>query len=182
MSWFDTPQSNHAVHFYPLDNHLLESLVDYFSTGLNRGETCIAIATPNHLVSLNAELRARDINISEAIESGQYMMFDAAETLTSFMDNGLPDYHQFIELVGRIIQLSSERGKPIRAFGEMVSLLWEQGNQAGVIRLEEYWHDLVAKHDFSLYCAYPESLFDDSTTHKEAFDKICSCHSLALAA
>lgn len=181
ISWFANPEPDHAVHFYPLDDDLLKSLTDYFSVGLKKGETCIAIATPTHLASLNALLRTNGINVSEAITSGQYIMLDAAETLAEFMDNGNPDYQKFLSSVGRIIHLAAGKDKPIRAFGEMVSLLREQGNQVGLIRLEEYWHDLVKEHSFSLYCGYPESLFDDSLSHQEAINDICNCHSLALS-
>lgn len=180
--WFSNPQSNHAVHFYPFDKELLVSLVEYFSAGLTQGDTCIAIATPSHLASLNAALRAKNIDLSDAIKKGQYIMLDADDTLASFMESGLPDYKRFLKSIGRMIYLAAGSEKPIRAFGEMVALLWEKGNQTGMIKLEEYWHDLVKNHSFSLYCAYPETLFDSSNGHKEAIDKICSCHALAVGA
>lgn len=180
-TWFSSPETNHAVHFYPFDGALLSSLVEYFRTGLKRGDTCIAVATPNHLMSLNTALRADGIDVLEAIENGQYVVFDDASTLSKFMTNGLPDYQQFLKSVGRIISLASGRGKPIRAFGEMVAILWEEGNLEGVIKLEEYWHDLVKEHSFSLYCAYPDARFNKSSRHKEAMNRICGCHSQAIS-
>ncbi len=180
LSWFDEPEPNHLVHFYPFDDVLLASLAEYFYKGLSTGETCIAIATPSHLVSLNAALRAKGLHLTEAIESNQYIMLDASNTLSNFMVNEQPEYERFLECIGRTITLASGRGKPVRAFGEMVAILWERNNLAGLLQLEKYWHGLVNEQSFSLYCAYPKTLFDRSSSHKEAIDKICDCHSLAV--
>ena len=178
--WFTKPDPSHLVHFYPFDKELLDSLAEYFSNGLESGDTCIAIATPSHLASLNATLRSKGIDINAGIDAGQYIMLDANEALASFMHNEKPDYERFITSIGRVIQLAAGRDKPIRAFGEMVAILWEKGNLPGLLQLEEYWHTLVAEQSFSLYCAYPETYFDATPSNQTAMNKICSCHSMTI--
>lgn len=168
------------MHFYPFDKDLLAALVEYFSVGLKVGDTCIAIATPQHMVSLNAALRANGIDVLGAVKRGQYVMYDASETLERFMVRGLPDQQRFLKSIGRMIYLTAGKGKPVRAFGEMVTLLWKDNNLDGLLQLEEYWHNLVQDHPFSLYCAYPEKVFDKSAPHRAAINKICACHSRAL--
>lgn len=44
----------------------------------------------------------------------------------------------------------------VRAYGEMVALLWDEGNATGALRLEELWDELQRETEFSLLCAYPE--------------------------
>jgi len=62
------------------------------------------------------------------------------------------------------------------AFGEMVSLLWEDGKYDAAIRLEQLWNKLGKAHSFFLHCAYPIKSFSHDH-HSEPFLKICSEHS-----
>ena len=47
----------------------------------------------------------------------------------------------------------------VRAFGEMVAVLWARGDQAATVRLEHLWHNLCQRHEFSLFCTYPKAGF-----------------------
>ena len=47
----------------------------------------------------------------------------------------------------------------IAVFGEMVALLWADGNKEGAIRLERLWNDLAHTNSFALHCAYPRNGF-----------------------
>ncbi|HEY4386628.1 MAG TPA: PAS domain S-box protein, partial [Ktedonobacteraceae bacterium] len=64
----------------------------------------------------------------------------------------------------------------VRIFGEMVALLWAQGNRAAAIRLEDLWNELGQAYAFSLFCAYPMQGFGGST-HEAQFSQICQQHS-----
>src|SRR5207253_4433484 len=72
-----------------------------------------------------------------------------------------------------IIRTNQER--PVRAFGEMVDVLWKQNLASAALRLEELWVDLIAKHGFSLLCAYAMDNF-----YREAdagdFQRVCGAH------
>jgi hypothetical protein len=46
------------------------------------------------------------------------------------------------------------RETTIRAYGEMVDLLWKDGRSAASIKLEMLWNRLAGTHDFSLLCGY----------------------------
>lgn len=179
QKWVSTPKPGHVVHFYPADHELVASLVEYIGNGLQKGDTCIVIATPKNLISLNKRLRSQGIDISAAISSNQYITYDAEELLESFMYHGVPNLERFLEVIGNIISLSSGRARPIRAFGEMIAVLLKKGDLEGVVRLETYWNSLVKDHAFSLYCAYPEADFNSSLPYRELMNRICTCHSLA---
>jgi hypothetical protein len=43
----------------------------------------------------------------------------------------------------------------MRAFGEMVGLLWASGEYSAAIKLEEYWNRCLQQFNASLLCAYP---------------------------
>jgi signal transduction histidine kinase len=94
------------------------------------------------------------------------------------MVDGEPDGDQFRNSVGRVVEEIAGRcpGKPIRAYGEMVDLLWRAGNQQAAIQLEELWNDLGRVHRFDLLCAYVMGNFHQQA-HGDAFEHICRTHS-----
>jgi hypothetical protein len=60
----------------------------------------------------------------------------------------------------------------VRAYGEMVDLLWKQGAAAAAIRLEVLWNQLAESRAFSLLCAYSMGNF-----YKQgAYEDICRQH------
>jgi signal transduction histidine kinase len=170
----------HAVHFYEEDSFLLDSLTKLIGTTLMGGDAAIIIATPAHREGLAARLKALGLDVEVSARLGRYRALDAAETLSFFMLNGLPDETLFSSFTRHT--LSSIRpdagGKPPRLvlFGEMVALLWSEGNIDAAIKLEQLWNDLAHFHAFHLHCAYPMKAFDQDG-HAQAFLKICAEHS-----
>ena len=63
-----------------------------------------------------------------AIEQGRYISLDAADALSTFMINGMPDPVRFLKVFGDLIATAAEaaKGKQARVavFGECVHLLW----------------------------------------------------------
>jgi hypothetical protein len=47
----------------------------------------------------------------------------------------------------------------LRAYGEMVGILWKARQFAAAIRLEQLWNKLLEQASFSLYCAYAIDVF-----------------------
>jgi signal transduction histidine kinase len=172
--------SAHAVHFYEEDSFLLDSLTKLIGTTLVAGDAAIIIANPEHREGLARRLKALGLDLEVSARLGRYCALDAAETLSVFMLNGIPNEALFNSFMR--YTLSSIRpkpgGKPPRLvlFGEMVALLWSEGNIDAAIKLEQLWNDLARSHSFHLHCAYPMKNFNQDG-HAEAFLKICAEHS-----
>jgi PAS domain S-box-containing protein len=85
-----------------------------------------------------------------------------------------------VELMSAVIHRSRSASRSehpcVAIFGEMVVLLWAEGNQAAAIRLAELWNDLAKVQWFTLRCAYPMKGFSRQE-HGEPFLKICAAHS-----
>ena len=79
--------------------------------------------------------------------------FDAEQTLGKFTQEGTPNWQRFHALVGGAIAEMRLQYPNVRAYGEMVDLLWRDGNPEGAIALEEHWNDLGTLFTFSLLCA-----------------------------
>jgi PAS domain S-box-containing protein len=169
-------RSEHFVQFYDNDRFLLEQVIDFVKSGTQAGEGIVVIATSAHLQGLEDALGLRT-GRSGMEASGLYIGLNAETTLARFMRQGRPDRQLFLSVVAELMARASDRGgRRVRAFGEMVALLCEQGMSGAALELEALWNDAAQYHEFSLLCAYPMSAFP-SGEHGQAFAKICASHS-----
>jgi hypothetical protein len=68
----------------------------------------------------------------------------------------------------------------VRAYGEMVDILWQRGDKAAALRLEEFWNEIARLQTFSLLCAYAiDPLHGDTYAGLES---ICRCHTHLIPA
>ncbi|MEA2559744.1 MAG: hypothetical protein QOH06_1248 [Acidobacteriota bacterium] len=161
----------HFVQFYEEDEFLLDEVSGFLDAGLQAGSVGLVIATPQHREGLDRRLEGL------ARDQSRYVALDAASTLSKFMLDGYPDAQLFENVIGSALQRASRNGtRHVHAFGEMVSLLWAEGNHEAAVRLEELWNALAASHAFSLLCAYPMDGFHD-VEHGSSFLHICDAHS-----
>jgi len=179
--WSSMSDTDHFVQFYEADGFLLNSLSGFIGSAIKSGDGAIVLATKEHRDGLEELLRANGLDVTSAQTSGRYVSLDAAETLSKFMLDGSPDTSAFNELMGGVIASVTDGRSPVRAFGEMVALLWAEGNHTGAIRLEELWNDLQKSHSFSLFCAYPmHGVGGEKFT--EPHSGVCTVHSRVIPA
>ncbi len=185
VDWRDSGPSRHTVQFYEDDSSLLEGLGRFIGSALGAGDAAIVIATKVHREALVQRLKERGMDLGLALAQGRFILLDAAETLSKFVVDDWPDESRFTELVGDLVTgaMRSTQGKKQRvtAFGEMVALLWQQGNPEASIRLEQLWNELARTRSFHLHCAYPISLFSQES-HDQLIQKICAEHSHVIPA
>lgn len=179
--WSEMTDSDHFVQFYEADTSLLNSLSGFIGKGLGAGGGAVIVATKAHRDGLESRLKGAGVDITTASASGKYVSLDAAETLSQFMVNGLPEAGRFSDLMSSVIAGVSDGRNSVRAFGEMVALLWEQGNYDGAMRLEELWNDLQKTHAFSLFCAYPMNGFSGESL-VTPLNGVCNVHSRVIPA
>jgi two-component system NtrC family sensor kinase len=179
--WSHLGASDHVLQLYEEDVHLLDAVQHFTGTGLAAGEAVVVIATPSHREQLEARLRAHGVDLSTACAQGQYVPLDAAETLAQFLVGGQPDAARFADVVGSVIVRAGSRYPRVRAFGEMVALLWTAGNEEAALRLEALWNALATDHPCLLLCAYPLRGFARAG-HARPFLTICAAHSHVLPA
>ena len=146
----------HAVQFYQDPDSLCRIVGGFLAEGLEHGDPAIVIATPRHTALIENCLRSRAVDVDELKRLGNLVTLDAREVLATFMVDGLPNPSSFrYNVGGQIEQVHREHaGRTIRAYGEMVDLLWKDGLEAAAIRLETMWNELANTHDFKLLCGY----------------------------
>jgi signal transduction histidine kinase len=168
---------NHIVQFYEDEAFLARTVADFVGAGFKDHQPAIIIATPEHREAIADSLNTRGIDINQARNSGSLTMLDARQTLAQFMVGGSPDRDSFQRVIGQALRASRRDSRSvIRAYGEMVDILWKEGNTGGAIRLEQLWNELAQTYEFSLLCAYAMANFYKSAD-SDSFHAICHTHS-----
>ena len=161
----------HFVQLYQDTDRLGEAVARYIGAGLERGEAGIVIATSAH----RAALLDRIPNAEAATHEGKLNVLDAEATLARFMANGMPQWLPFREAIGGLIAELRLRHPTVRAYGEMVDVLWQRGEREAALRLEKYWNELGQMQTFSLFCAcHIDPL--DGAAYGGPLESLCNAH------
>lgn len=171
---------DHVVQFYEHDDELLGVVGGYLGAAVRDGDVVVVIASAGHRAGFEATMADAGADVVAARTEQRLVMLDAATVLSAFMVDGRPDPAKFDAVVGGVLRLTAEAGRPVRAYGEMVALLWADGNVAGATELERLWNALGEQLPFSLFCAYPSHLVRDPAAAK-AFREVCHLHSDVVA-
>jgi MEDS: MEthanogen/methylotroph, DcmR Sensory domain len=171
------PPTEHAVQVYSDLDELAVSVGRFLDAGFRAGEPAVVIVTPGHWDVFRAELERRGGNVDELQAEGLLTCCDAEETLATFMDGDVPSADRFEASVGAILDDVARRypETTVRAFGEMVDLLFQRGQEAAAIALEEVWNRALETRRFALLCGYELDVFD-LDTQTSALPEIVRTH------
>jgi len=183
VSGVDDLGSSHVVQFYEHDGELADRVASYLRDVLDGRGAAIVIATAAHRQAIQARLSEASADLTAAAERGDYVALDAEGTMAALTTTGTTtgttagriDRTAFEQVIGGVITPAGRGGRPVRVYGEMVALLWQDGLVDDAVRLEQLWNELGRKHSFSLLCSYPaDTLAGDG--HLEAFAEMCRLH------
>lgn len=176
--WGEIAPCDHLVQVYDSERIFLSTLEGFAGTGLLANESVVIIATSSHLQALNERLRNQGFNIDELIRQDQYFPIDAEELLSTFLMGNWINEEKFKTTIINLIHRARKHSGRIRAFGEMVAVLWEKGYCGATLQLELLWNDLHTLSAFTLFCAYPKSGFTQSA--HDSLHTICCQHSKVI--
>lgn len=177
--WKDEAASAHVVQVYENEDEFLNLLEGFVTGGLEAGDAVVLIATSAHLNALEQKLKLTGLDLEALKADDQYLPLIAEEVLARIMINDWPNYSLFMETITRIFRRVSNGQRHVRAFGEMVAILWEQGNSGATIMLEQLWNMYCEKQPFTLFCAYPKSAFPNNSN--VSLRNICKTHTKMIA-
>lgn len=169
----------HLVQFYDTDDELLNAVVPFIAEGLDAGEAILVIATEPHRLALERALAKLDRDLGPAIADGTYLTVDANAIMGYLQDHerGHISPAEFDATIGTLVRRQVDAGRSLRAYGEIVALLWERGDASGAIALEAMWNDVRERHPFTLFCGYP--VVEEQLG---AVKQVCRAHSFVFPA
>ena len=159
----------HAVQFYEEDEFLVQRVAEFLADALRQADPCVVIATGEHNRRFAERLRA----LGEDPATVRFL--DARATVDKLLDGGMPDPRRFRHVIGSALNEVAGPARRVRAYGEMVDLLWRDGRPDAAIRLEELWNDIAGEYALTLLCAYPMGNFT-SGSDGPRFRAICTAH------
>ena len=154
MAMAENRVREHALHLYEDESTLATHVASFLEPAFVEEQAVLAIATREHLAAVEQRLRTAGYDIDHARRSGRYVSVDAETLLPKLMHNGLPSVRAFEGLVGSPVGELAQRYGAVRAFGELVQLLWRDGKRTAALRLEDLWNELLGFQPLSLICGY----------------------------
>ena len=168
---------DHIVLFYADDEELAQKVGGYLLDGIRRGGAAIVAGTRSHRLSLARMLVSAGIDLAAGRADGTYSELDASEAIARFVVSDHADPAGFWSEITPLIRRAAGRERPVRIFGEMVSLLWDAGLAGAAIEVEAMWNELGAQFPFSLVCTYPiRAVVADA--HADPLTEVCRAHSV----
>lgn len=147
---------DHIVQLYQDEDFLSRAVCRFAGAAVSNGEGIILVPTLPHWNALRPRLEAEGVDVEEARKRGQLTVVDADELLPCFMKGAMPDSTVFLGLAGDAIAKARGGGPypKVRWWGEMVNVLWERGDVAASMNLEDLFDQLAHKHDIAIFCSF----------------------------
>jgi len=174
----DSTLREHILRLYEDDASLAHTVGELVADGLARKETCLLIATREHLNGITRELNERGHDCGLLEENKRLFAVDARETMHKIAPGGDLDIVACRQALKGLISEVADGGQPIVAYGELVDLLCKAGKPEAAIRLEQIWNDLQKEHPIYLLCGYDAHMF--RTENRPLLELVCNEHSVSL--
>lgn len=175
--------TRHIVQFFQSDeSSLLHNLSRYVTDGLEAGEPVVVLTDRDRRDRLFSVLELSGTEPDIGKQDGRLVVLDSEQLLAKILSGGTIDGERFNSIIGRAMRevVSRSRSRRVRAYGDLVGVLWKSGRHAAAVELERYWNDLQAQLPFDLYCGYPIDLFGDDF-HPARIDPLLCQHTNVVA-
>jgi hypothetical protein len=152
----DATAPNHIVQLYQDESFLNRAVCRFAAAALANGEGVILVPTLSHWDAFRPRLEAEGVDVKAVQTSGQLTVVDADELLPRFMREAMPDAPIFLGLAAETIAHARGAGRypKVRWWGEMVNVLWERGDVAASMRLEDLFDQLAHEQDIAIFCSF----------------------------
>lgn len=175
----DTPDTvdlhDHLVAFYEHEDFLTTLVVNFLEPVLSGDTNGLVLATRAHTRTFIADLADQHPDLTAALETERLVFRDARVVRDQLRKAGLSTIDNFSAVLGDDIEQLAGTGEPLRICGEVVALMWEDGDLTGALALEDTWNRFATMHAFDLLCAYPMRSFARPESVR-AFLHVCQRH------
>ncbi len=168
---------DHIVQLYQDHDFLNSAVCRFIGAGLANGDHIILFPTLTHWNSFRQRLENEGVNVQAARERRQLTVVDANELLPRFMRDAMPDPQVFNAVIGDVFrQARGGSSQKMRAWGELVDVLWERGDVAASMNLEDLFDQLNKKIGIAMFCSYLMDNFNGDV-HAHMLPRLGTNHS-----
>jgi two-component system, cell cycle response regulator DivK len=144
-------RGQHVVRLYDRDDELCQTVAEFVTEGVKRGERIVLLATAAHWTTIRELLVWSEIDFEAVARDEQIIFVDAESVLSEIGPNGAIDTQRFRSLLEDTL---ARVQPPLRVFGEVVSLIAARGQFDTAIEIEELGYALAHGTQSSVLCAY----------------------------
>jgi hypothetical protein len=176
-------EDGHIVQLYQDEDFYGEAISHFAAEGIARGESIILVATKPHWQNISHRLEGKGLDLAGLFRRGQLTLLDADDTLPKFMAGNDPDGRIFKPLAQQTIAKARAGGAypRVRWWGEMVNVLYVNGNPRGSNRLEQLFDEVAHEESIAIFCSFHMDKFDPKI-YDGAFGNVCRTHSHVIPA
>jgi hypothetical protein len=169
---------DHIVQLYQDQQFLNRAVCRFAASAIANGEGVILVPTAAHWDAFQPRLEAEGVDTKAAQDCGQLTVVDADDLLPNFMRDAMPDAPVFLGLAADVIAKARGGGRypKVRWWGEMVNILWEQGNVAASMDLEDQFDNLAQHHEIAIFCSFVMDNFSGDV-HSRMLPRLGQNHS-----
>jgi hypothetical protein len=169
---------DHIVQLYQDQQFLNRAVCRFAASAIANGEGVILVPTAAHWEAFRPRLETEGVDVEAAQDSGQLTVVDADELLPQFMRDAMPDAPVFLGLAADVIAQARGGGRfpKVRWWGEMVNVLWERGDVAASMDLEDQFDRLAHEHEIAIFCSFVMDNFNGEV-HSRMLPRLGQNHS-----
>jgi len=169
---------DHIVQLYQDQEFLNRAVCRFAAAAIANGEGVILVPTIAHWDAFRPRLESEGVDVKAAEKRGQLTIVDADNLLPTFMRDGMPDSPVFLGLAENVVSQARGDGRypKVRWWGEMVNILWERGDVAASMNLEDLFDQLAHEQDISIFCSFAMDNFNGDV-HARMLPRLSENHS-----
>jgi DNA-binding NarL/FixJ family response regulator len=169
---------DHIVQLYQDQEFLNRAVCRFAAAAIANGEGVILVPTVAHWDAFRPRLESEGVDVKAAEKRGQLTIVDADNLLPTFMQGGMPDSPVFLGLAQNVISEARGEGRyqKVRWWGEMVNILWERGDVAASMNLEDLFDQLAHEQDIAIFCSFLMDNFNGDV-HARMLPRLAENHS-----
>lgn len=175
----DPASERHVAQVYRDAGFLGAAVAAWAAEPLRRGGAAILLATPEHAALARSRLHAEGLDAAALEAAGRLVIGDARTLIARLVGPEGPRADAFKATVRDLVRAARAAcppGAEVRAWGELVNVLWHEGRRAHAQRLEAIWNELVDEEGIRLLCSYRlDNLAHE--THASDLGDVCTGHS-----
>jgi hypothetical protein len=169
---------DHIVQLYQDQQFLNRAVCRFAAAAIENGEGVILVPTVAHWDAFRPRLESEGVDVKAAEKRGQLTVVDADNLLPTFMRDGMPDSPMFLGLAQNVVSQARGGGRypKVRWWGEMVNILWERGDVAASMQLEDQFDHLAHEQDIAIFCSFLMDNFNGDV-HARMLPRLSENHS-----
>jgi hypothetical protein len=167
----------HIVQLYQDPDFYGEAISHFAAEGFARGESIILVATDPNWKNISGRLTAKSFDVDALQRQGQLTVLNADQTLPRFLKYNMPEAETFKGIARATIHKARQGGKypRVRWWGEMVNVLYVDGNGRGSTRLEELFDEVAHEEQIAIFCSFLMDKYDPNIYDGPLGD-VCRTH------